>query len=197
MNDVIASSIAAQRFNTVLIGTFALLALVLAAVGLYGIVSHSVTMAALRGAQPVETGEDRNMWDGEFGRRVEDKLRQLYDQTWQLLEENRHEVLAVAHALETVKTITGDDVAAVIEGTQGPLVDGRRYRDPAFEEELEEYHRACLAAHQAHGDVARLIPVPVPPPPPGALSAAAVAIAGVDAGSRSPITAPEPGPDAN
>ena len=44
MNDVIASSIAAQRFNTVLIGTFALLALVLAAVGLYGIVSHSVTL---------------------------------------------------------------------------------------------------------------------------------------------------------
>jgi putative ABC transport system permease protein len=44
MNDVIANSIAAQRFNTVLIGIFALLALVLAAVGLYGIVSHSVTL---------------------------------------------------------------------------------------------------------------------------------------------------------
>jgi putative ABC transport system permease protein len=44
MNDVIATSIAAERFNTILIGTFALLALVLAAVGLYGIVAHSVTL---------------------------------------------------------------------------------------------------------------------------------------------------------
>jgi putative ABC transport system permease protein len=44
MNDVIAASIASQRFNTVLIGTFAVLALLLAAVGLYGIVAHSVTL---------------------------------------------------------------------------------------------------------------------------------------------------------
>ncbi|HET9671311.1 MAG TPA: AAA family ATPase, partial [Actinomycetota bacterium] len=158
------------------------------------IVSHSVTKAALRGAQPLETGADRSMWDGEFGRRVEAKLRDLYDQTWQLLEQNRHEVLAVAHALETVKTITGDDVAAVIEGTQGPLVDGRRYRDPAFERELEEYHTACVAAHQAHGDVARVIPVPVPLAPPGALTAPA-AVAGAETGFRSPITAAEREPD--
>jgi putative ABC transport system permease protein len=44
MNEVIASSISSQRFNTILIGTFALLALVLAAVGLYGVVAHSVTL---------------------------------------------------------------------------------------------------------------------------------------------------------
>jgi cell division protease FtsH len=155
------------------------------------IVSHSVTKAQLRsGVQPLETGGDRNMWDGEFGRRVEGKLRELHDETWRLLEENRHEVLAVAHALETVKTITGDDVAAVIEGTEGPLIDGRRYHDPAFVAELEEYHRACVAAHQAHGDVARLIPVPVPPPPPGAI-AASVAVGGADPESRASITAPD------
>jgi hypothetical protein len=137
------------------------------------IVSHAVTKAALRpGTQPIETGDDRNMWDGEFGKRVERKLEALAEATRELLEENRTHVLTVAHALETAKTITGDDVAAVIEGTEGPLVDGRRYRDPAFVAELEEYHRACVAAHQAHGDVQRTIPVPVPPAPAGALAAA-------------------------
>lgn len=136
------------------------------------IVSHSVTKAAFRpGAQPLETGADRNMWDGEFGKRVETKLKELYDQTWQLLEANRQQVLAVAHALETAKTITGDDVAAIIEGTQGPLVDGAPYHDPRFVEDLEEYHRACLAAHLEHGGVEGRIPVPVPPPPVGALVA--------------------------
>jgi cell division protease FtsH len=137
------------------------------------IVSHAVTKANLRvGAQPLETGADRNIWDGEFGKRVEGKLEELAERTRALLEENRTHVLTVAHALETAKTITGEDVAAVIEGTHGPLVDGRPYHDPAFIEELEEYHRACVAAHQAHGDVQRVIPVPVPPPPPGALATA-------------------------
>jgi cell division protease FtsH len=137
------------------------------------IVSHAVTKANLRaGAQPLETGADRNIWDGEFGKRVEGKLEELAERTRELLEENRTHVLTVAHALETAKTITGEDVAAVIEGTHGPLVDGRPYHDPAFIEELEAYHRACVAAHQAHGDVQGVIPVPVPPPPPGALATA-------------------------
>jgi cell division protease FtsH len=147
------------------------------------IVSHSVTKAGLRGAQPLETGADRNMWDGEFGKRVEVKLRQLYEETWQLLEANRGHVLAVAHALETAKTITGDDVAAIIEGTPGPLVDGRPYHDPRFVEDLEEYHRACLAAHAAHADVGHAIPVPVPPAPPGAL--AAIGTSSTDGNGRS------------
>jgi cell division protease FtsH len=135
------------------------------------IVSHSVTKANLRpGVQAAETGADRNMWDGEFGKRVEAKLQDLYEQTWRLLEENRQHVLAVAHALETVKTITGDDVAAIIEGTKGPLVNGEPYHDPRFVSDLEEYHRACVAAHAAHSEVAGSIPIPVPPPPIGALA---------------------------
>lgn len=129
-------------------------------------VSHSVTKAGLRGsAQALETGADRNMWDGEFGKRVEAKLQDLYRKTWDLLEQNRRHVLAVAHALETVKTITGEDVAAVVDGELGPLVDGRPYQDPRFVEELEAYHEACVAAQSEHSDVAGTVPIPVPPAP--------------------------------
>ena len=151
------------------------------------IASHAVTEGALRRAQPVETGADRNMWDGEFGRRIEARLKALYDDTWQLLEENRAEILAVAHALETQKTITGDDVAAIIDGTVGPSIDGRAYADPAFRQMLENYHAAVVRAHRDHGGVDVRIPVPVPPQP-----TAPVAPQVVDA----PEAAMPPRPDA-
>jgi len=127
--------------------------------------SYSVNLGALKGAQPVEDGTDRQMLDGEFGKRVEAKLHDLYERTWAILEENRAEVLAVAHALETHKTITGDDVAAVIEGHVGSLLDGRPYHDPAFRERLEVYHATVLAAHREHAEVEGSIPVPMPPVP--------------------------------
>jgi len=135
------------------------------------IASHSITKAVLAGAQPFETGADRNMWDGEFGKRVEARLQELYDRTMGILRQNRAEVLMVAHALETKKTITGEDVQAVIEGTIGPLVDGRPYHDRRFREELERYHEAAVAAHREHGEVGAGVPIPVPPAPEGALVA--------------------------
>jgi ATP-dependent Zn protease len=126
--------------------------------------SRSVTLAPL-GSTPMETGGDRALFDSAFGQSVEDKLADLYEQTGSLLEDNRSEVLALAHALETVKTITGDDVQAIIEGTQGPTVDGRPYRDPSFLQMLERYHDAVLRAHKEHAGVETRIPMPVPPPP--------------------------------
>ena len=134
------------------------------------IASRSVTLAGLRGpVQPAETGADRSLFDTEFGKSVEAKLRELYDRTMALLEAHRDDVLTVAHALETYKTITGDDVEAIIEERQGPNIDGRRYHDSRFLEELETYHAACAAAHLQHGGVEGTIPIPVPPPPIGAL----------------------------
>jgi cell division protease FtsH len=129
------------------------------------IASHAVTLGGMRGGMAVEDGNDRNVFDGEFGKQVETKLRELYDETWQLLEDHRADVLAVAHVLETHKTVTGDDIAAVIDGTVGPTVDGRVYHDPSFRQMLEKYHAAALRAHKDHSGVATPIPVPVPPVP--------------------------------
>ena len=75
-----------------------------------------------------------------------------------LLKANRISVLAVAHALETHKTVTGDDIEAIIEGRPGPLIDGRVYADPEFARVVEEYHAQAISAHQGHGDFEIALP---------------------------------------
>jgi cell division protease FtsH len=129
------------------------------------IASRSVNLAALRNAPVLETGTDRSLFDSTFGQAVDSKLHELYARAWKALEGNRVEVLTVAHALEIHKTLTGDDVGAVIEGTVGPNVDGRPYKDPGFQQMLEKYHAAVVRAHKEHGGVGTPIPVPVPPSP--------------------------------
>jgi len=102
--------------------------------------------------------------------RIEDNLKTLLDRTEQLLRENRNDILAVAHALETHKTISGEDVIAVLEHTTGPLVDGRPYADERFIAELGDYHLAAARAHREHGQVKLTMPVPaaIAPVPPWA-----------------------------
>jgi cell division protease FtsH len=122
--------------------------------------SRAITLAGISGHQmAIEDGSDRQLLDTDFGHQVEEKLAELYERTRRLLEENRLEVLAVAHALETHKTMSGDDVAAIIEGRRGPLVDGRPYHEPEFGALAEAYHAKAEAAHRAHG--ALEVPLPV------------------------------------
>jgi ATP-dependent Zn protease len=90
--------------------------------------------------------------------RIEDKLAELLDQAEGILRENRTSVLAIAHALETHKTLTGEDVEAVVEGREGLNVDGRVYRDPVFVESLEAYHAAAAGAHRSHTSVKLALP---------------------------------------
>ena len=68
--------------------------------------------------------------------RIEDNLSRLFRKAEEILRDNEAHVLSVAHALEAHKTLNGDDVAAVIEGRPGPLVDGTPYGNPMFLQEL-------------------------------------------------------------
>jgi cell division protease FtsH len=95
--------------------------------------------------------------------RIEDNLNGMLERTNELLRENRDHVLCLAHALETHKTISGDDVLAVLEHRQGPFVDGRPYADPTFVRQLEEYHVSAVQAHREHGQVTLSMPL-VPKP---------------------------------
>ena len=82
---------------------------------------------------------------------IETNLGELLDRAEALLHENRAEVLRMAHALEVHKTIDGEDVVAVIEGSEGPLIDGRAYCDDEFVEAMENLNggrRRCPRAHE-------------------------------------------------
>ncbi len=135
----------------------------LAMEGLWGMGGQFGSYAATKApydAHPVADGNDRNVLETVFGQRVEANLATLAERTGALLTENRASVLAVGHALELYKTISGQDVTAIINGEPGPVVDGRPYRQPDFAAELEAYHLRAVSAHG--GD--RSVPLPVPVP---------------------------------
>ena len=115
--------------------------------------------------------EQRELLESSLGGRIEKNLGALLQRSEDLLREQRTTVLAVAHALETNKTLSGDDVMAVIEGRQGPLIDGRPYHSPAFAQVLERYHAEAEAAHRSNGRV----DVPLPKADELALAAAGAA----------------------
>ncbi len=123
--------------------------------------SHASNRRFEVGAPGGGKGPDQN--DRELRRdlsdRIEDNLNQLLEKAELLLKQNKKEVLALAHALETYKTLPGDDVAAVINCEVGTLADGRPYADASFMKEIEAYHKACVSAHREHR--APEIPLPV------------------------------------
>jgi cell division protease FtsH len=124
------------------------------------IASHAVTVASIGGRGiTAEDGTDRQFLETEMGRRVEANLRRLFDKVTTLLDDDRAHVLAVAHALETHKTISGEDVAAIIEGHQGPLVDGRSYHGDDVVSEIASYHDAVVVARKEMTRVALPLPV--------------------------------------
>jgi cell division protease FtsH len=122
--------------------------------------------------------------------RIEDRLNELLHRVEDILTEQRSAVLTLAHALETHKTLSGDDVVAVLEHTEGPFVDGRVYADPALIQELEEYHAGAATAHIEHSPVPIALPaathrVRVPQP-------VATTVNGVANGSTTVAAEPDP-----
>jgi ATP-dependent Zn protease len=126
------------------------------------IASHGVTQqigAGGRGGPPREGGKDKDhLLQGDLGSRIEGKLTNLLTRTEELVADNRREVLAVAHALESHKTLSGEDVQAVMQGQVGPVVNGRMYADPRFLSVIEQYHQAHVNAHLNHSAVSVRLP---------------------------------------
>jgi ATP-dependent Zn protease len=124
--------------------------------------SHGVThrVGVGGGGRPgkPEDEKERDLLKAGLGGRIEEKLQDLFERTAQLVHDNRVQVFAVTHALETHKTLTGEDIEAVIEAREGPLIDGRVYGVPEFEGIAEAYHAEVVDAHGRHGKVE--VPLP-------------------------------------
>ena len=123
------------------------------------------TVASIGVAQQIGIGQSGGGRDRmneriarSVGDRVEGKLGDLLTQVRAMLKDRTDDVLAIAYALESHKTITGEDVMAILNGTQGPLVDGRRYHSAAFRAGVVDYHNRAVLAHQARGDVGIALP---------------------------------------
>lgn len=66
----------------------------------------------------------------ERGAQVEARLKRLYDEVWDLLERHRHDVERLASVLEEKKTISGDEVAEILQVPAGIYADGEHlHRD--------------------------------------------------------------------
>jgi cell division protease FtsH len=125
------------------------------------VASHGVTQqigAGGRGGPPRENGKEKDLLGGDLGSRIEGKLGNLLTRTEQLVADNRREILAVAHALEAHKTLSGEDVQAVMRGEVGPVVNGRVYADQGFLPVIERYHQAHVDAHVHHQQVTVQLP---------------------------------------
>lgn len=128
------------------------------------VASHGVTQKVGIGGGGRPGGKDdgkdkKDLLESSLGSRIEDLLGELMDRTQRLLEENRRAILAVAHALETHKTVTGEDIRAIIEGRPGTLIDGTPYGTAEFDRLAEDYHNRVLTAHQRHSKVD--VPLPL------------------------------------
>jgi cell division protease FtsH len=121
------------------------------------VTSHGVThRVGIGGGGRPGAGRDekeKDLLKSGLGERIEESLESLLQRTEALLAENWLEVMAVTHALETNKTLTGDDIKAIVDGTPGPLVDGTGYHTEEFAEQAKEYHERVLIAHQEHAPV--------------------------------------------
>ena len=114
--------------------------------------SHASNRRNEVGAPGGNRGKDDGTKDLRMalGDRIENNLASLLTRAEEILQENKFKVLALAHALETHKTISGDDVICVMNGEKGPLVDGRPYAIQANLDAIWNYHLAAVVAHQKH-----------------------------------------------
>ena len=109
--------------------------------------SRRMELGAPGGPKPTDNKQEMRR---ALSDRIEDNLSSLLLKAEKLLVENRNHVLSVAHALETYKTLSGNDVHAVIEGRLGDILDGSVYHRAENLALLESYHQSALVAHREH-----------------------------------------------
>ena len=109
--------------------------------------SRRMEIGAPGGARPNEAKQEMRR---ALSDRIEDNLASLLTKAENLLTTDRVHVLAVAHALESHKTLSGNDVHAVIEGRMGDVVDGSKYLNADNIAAIEAYHVSALVAHKEH-----------------------------------------------
>ena len=114
--------------------------------------SHASNKRNEVGVPGAKKGKDDSGKDVRVGLadRIETNLSSLLNRAEIILRDNRSKVLILAHALEVNKTLTGEDVIAVLKCEKGPLVDGRPYAVDANVLAIEKYHEAAVAAHKEH-----------------------------------------------
>lgn len=120
--------------------------------------------------------------------RIEDNLSMLLERAESILRNSEADVLALAHALETHKTLSGEDVTSIFRRSPGPLVDGTPYGDGVFIDQLRAYHVAAARAHREHNNPDIPLPVPVPAYT-GGLAAGGVAAANRTGPADDPVSA--------
>lgn len=95
------------------------------------------------------TGQPANPASVALQRRADQinrRLEELYERTWQVLDENRDKVLALAAVLEERKTISGEEVAEILGEPAGARAMRRPEGWQAVDEEVaEERRRRALA----------------------------------------------------
>ena len=118
--------------------------------------SRRMELGAPGGAKPNENKQEMRR---ALSDRIEDNLSHLLSRAEEVLRANRNQILAVAHALETHKTLSGTDVHAVIEGTMGDVVDGSLYLNADNITLIEAYHQSALQAHKEHRKPELVLPI--------------------------------------
>jgi cell division protease FtsH len=97
--------------------------------------------------------------------RIENRLTEQLQRAGNIVQDRERDVLTLAHALEIHRTLSGEDVVAVLQGHQGPAVDGAKYHQPEFYAQIEAYHRAAVTAHRTHSRIMLALPNPASEPP--------------------------------
>lgn len=79
---------------------------------------------------------------------VEELLQEVYEQAKLEVENDQDRILALAHALEMHRTLTGADVEAVLNYQRGVDVNGEDYDSPEIRQRLRRYHELMLESRR-------------------------------------------------